>query len=45
MPADTNDKYDEATQTIADFIGDLGKAIAQRQKELDKNTALIAEEL
>jgi hypothetical protein len=45
MPADTNDKYDDFTQSIADFIGDLGKAVAAGQKELDRNTALIAEEL
>jgi hypothetical protein len=45
MSADTNDEVDKATQTIADFIYDLGKAVAAGQEALDRSTAEIAEQL
>lgn len=45
MPADINDEVEDATQSIEEFIGALGLAVAKGQKELDKSTALIAQEL
>lgn len=45
MSADTNDEVDKATQTIAEFINDLGKAVAAGQEALDRSTAEIAEQL
>jgi hypothetical protein len=45
MPANNSDEFDAATQSIADFIKDLGLAVAKGQKELDLSTAMIAQEL
>ncbi len=43
--ADVTDEIDSSSQAIADFVGDLGKAVAAGQKALDENTAKLAEVL
>lgn len=45
MSANTTDEVSESGQAIAAFIEDLGEAVADSQRALDRNTAQTAERL